>query len=122
MQKIGGFDLYEPGDAEPLGAAKLMDASLEDFRDTTIMPKFCSSITHVDLNMSNASHGMRDWLQACREVKSFRFTSSDAILELENYHPRAIFENLAAQKASLERAWVLAMILMRNMIMSLLDR
>lgn len=49
---------------------------------------------------------MRDWLQACREVKSFRFTASDEIGLLAKYHPRAMFENLAAHKASLERAWV----------------
>lgn len=45
MQKIGGFGLWEPDDEEPLGASELDDVSLANYRDKTIMPKFCSSIT-----------------------------------------------------------------------------
>lgn len=99
MRKIGGYCLDEDLNQ---GVDSLIYGT--NSPDALSTRNSCSSIMHIDLQYTDAMHGMRDWLRACREVRTFRLTAACNVPH--EYVNKLIFENLAAHKDSLERVWV----------------
>jgi hypothetical protein len=64
-----------------------------------------SNITHLDLSNSNAGNGMRDWVQACKALKSFRLIHHGTLGRGENFRPRRLYESLSLHKSTLESIW-----------------
>jgi hypothetical protein len=64
-----------------------------------------SNIIHLDLANSNAGNGMRDWVQACKALKSFRIIHHGALGRGERFQPRRLYESLSLHKSTLESIW-----------------
>lgn len=64
-----------------------------------------SNIAHLDLANSNAGNGMRDWVQACKALKSFRLIHHGSLGRGENFKPRRLHESLSLHKSTLESVW-----------------
>ncbi|KAJ5984012.1 hypothetical protein N7481_006111 [Penicillium waksmanii] len=58
-----------------------------------------SNITHLDLANSNAGNGMRDWVQACKVLKSFRLIHHGTLGR------GRLYESLSLHKTTLESVW-----------------
>ncbi|KAJ6132686.1 hypothetical protein N7471_007901 [Penicillium samsonianum] len=104
MRKVGCYMLkeYERHD----------DDEYEFESDDSELPKRetlsqqCSNITDIDLQDSNAGEGMREWIQACKALKSFRVVHGAGVVSGDHFQPRKIYESLSLQKSTLESIWV----------------
>jgi hypothetical protein len=71
-----------------------------------MLPRQSSNITEIDLQESNAAEGMRDWVQACKALESFRIAHGGAQISFDDFQPRKIYESLTLHKSTLESVWV----------------
>ncbi|KAK4870064.1 hypothetical protein LT330_005118 [Penicillium expansum] len=71
----------------------------------TLSPR-SSNITDIDLKESNAAKGMREWVQACKALKSFRIVLGSEVVPWDGFEPRKIYESLSLQKLTMESIWV----------------
>jgi hypothetical protein len=101
MRKVGCDMLAEDENRDDDGFDAESDGSELPKRDT--LPPRCSNITDIDLQYSNAGEGMREWVQACKALKSFRIVGGASV---DTFYPRKFYESLSLQKSSLESIWV----------------
>ncbi|CAG7947273.1 unnamed protein product [Penicillium nalgiovense] len=106
MRKLGCYMLAEneKDDDDELEFEFESDDS-ESPKGVILSPQ-CSNITDIDLQKSNAAEGMREWVQACKELKSFRLVHGGGVVSWTDFQPRKIYESLAIQKSTLESIWV----------------
>ncbi|OGE55000.1 hypothetical protein PENARI_c005G01834 [Penicillium arizonense] len=71
----------------------------------TLSPQ-CSNITDIDLQECNSVVGMREWVHACKALKSFRFIHGSRIVSNDDFQPRKIYESLSFHMSTLEFIWV----------------
>ncbi|KAJ5218150.1 uncharacterized protein N7498_000249 [Penicillium cinerascens] len=104
MRKLGGWKFDEPEDSDyepdPDEIFEYPEPCLE------APPPRCSNITDIDLHETNAARGMRIWVQACKELKSFRIVHGGALISHNDIQPRKIYESLSLHKATLESIWI----------------
>jgi hypothetical protein len=77
------------------------DSSEFPKRDT-LSPQ-CSNITDIDLQGCNSVEGMREWVQACKALKSFRFIHGSRIVSDDDSQPRKMYESLSLHKSTLKQ-------------------
>lgn len=71
-----------------------------------IIPPRSSNITQLDLSNTDAGNGIREWIQACKALKSCRITHSDVVSPYHDYQPRRIYESLSLHKPTLGSLWI----------------
>ncbi|KAJ5196723.1 hypothetical protein N7449_007202 [Penicillium cf. viridicatum] len=49
---------------------------------------------------------MREWVQACKALKSFRVFHGAGVVSWDDFQPRKIYDSLSLQKSTLESIWV----------------
>ncbi|KAJ5822828.1 hypothetical protein N7447_005168 [Penicillium robsamsonii] len=104
MRKVSCFMLGENEDGDD---EEYMPGSDDPrFPMQEIISPRCSNITDIDLEESNAAEGMRELVQACRALKSFRITHGGGQVSYDIYQPRKIYESLSLHKSTLESIWV----------------
>ncbi|KAI9371615.1 hypothetical protein BJX61DRAFT_543493 [Aspergillus egyptiacus] len=76
-------------------------------RDHSRNPKaVCiSGVTEFDLLQSNCN-GLIEWIELCRELKSFRLVYGGAAVSFDRYAPVSFRDELALHKTSLEKLWI----------------
>lgn len=91
MRKLGGFSLEE-----------------DVYRSNERQPSapFSSGIVDIDLDRTNASHGMRHWIESCKALRSFRINHGGATVGDGNFNPRALYQSLLLHRKTLERIWI----------------
>ncbi|OQE26027.1 hypothetical protein PENFLA_c007G02920 [Penicillium flavigenum] len=104
MRKVGCYMLAENENDNDDEFASESDDS-ESPKRATLSPQ-CSNITDIDLQESNAAEGMREWVQACKALKSFRLVHGGGVVSGTDFQPRKIYESLALHKLTLESIWV----------------
>lgn len=107
VRKVSGWKiaekLKEEEDFEP-DPDELPD--LTDILQDVILPPRCSNVTHIDLSETNAAEGMREWIQACKTLKSFRIIHGGVCISEECLQPRKLYNSLTLHKSTLEALWV----------------
>ncbi|KAJ6186193.1 hypothetical protein N7519_007494 [Penicillium mononematosum] len=104
MRKVGCYMLAEDENDDDDEFESESDDSKPPKR-ATLSPQ-CSNITDIDLQESNAAEGMRERVQACKALKSFRLVHGGGVVSGADFQPRKIYESLALQKSTLESIWV----------------
>ncbi|KAE8168629.1 hypothetical protein BDV40DRAFT_2289 [Aspergillus tamarii] len=69
------------------------------------LPPRCSNVTDIDLSQTNAGEGMREWIQACKTLKSFRIIHGGAVISDDYVQPRKLYNSLSLHKSTLEALW-----------------
>lgn len=93
------FDETEPGPTE------------EDYlHERCLQPRSCN-ITDIDLESSDAMWGMRDWIRACRQLRSFKITQGGVVLSTRDptmslLEFQRIYRSLLLHQSSMECVWV----------------
>lgn len=93
MRKIGGFMLYDGLDWDDEYGQK------EPFKDVDIG---CSSITDIDLRMTNATNGVQTWIRACKALKTLRIGDGGSTVSYEPSHRGKLYEALLFHKTTLQ--------------------
>jgi hypothetical protein len=93
MRKIGGFMLYDGLDWDDEYGQN------EPFKDVNIG---CSSITDIDLRMTNATNGLQTWIRACKALKTFRIGDGGNMVSYDPSHRGKLYEALLFHKSTLE--------------------
>lgn len=91
MRKLGGFSLVE---------------NAHDSDQTRPSSSFFSRITDIDLLRTNASYGMRYWIESCKVLRSFRINHGGPLVGDDDFNPRALYQSLLLHKKTLERIWL----------------
>lgn len=101
VRKVSGWKVAENAkeeeDLEPDPTEILKDLSL---------PPRCSNVTDIDLSKTNAAEGMREWIRACKTLKSFRIIHGGACISYDHLQPRKLYNSLSLHKSTLEAIWV----------------
>jgi hypothetical protein len=93
MRKIGGFMLHDGLDWDD-------EYSQQDpFKDVDIG---CSSITDIDLKMTNATNGLQTWIRACKALRTFRLGDGGGTVSYEPSHRGKLYEALLFHKTTLQ--------------------
>ncbi|KAF3386195.1 hypothetical protein F1880_000219 [Penicillium rolfsii] len=93
MRKIGGFMLYDRLDWDDEHGQK------EPFKDVDIG---CSSVTDIDLRMTNATNGLQTWIRACKALKTLRLGDGGMMVSYEPSHRGKLYEALKSHKTTLQ--------------------
>lgn len=93
MRKIGGFMLYDGLDWDDEYGQK------QPFKDVDIG---CSTVTDIDLKMTNATNGLQTWIRACKALKTLRLSDGGAMVSYEPSHRGKLYEALLSHKATLQ--------------------
>ncbi|KUL92176.1 hypothetical protein ZTR_02560 [Talaromyces verruculosus] len=70
------------------------------------LPLRCSNVMDIDLSQTNAAEGMREWIRACKTLKSFRIIHGGACISYDDFQPRKLYNSLSMHKPTLEAIWV----------------
>ncbi|KAJ5752938.1 hypothetical protein N7520_009855 [Penicillium odoratum] len=71
-------------------------------KDVSLPPR-CSNVTDIDLSETNAAEGMREWIRACKTLKSFRIMHH---APYAGFQPHKLYNSLSLHKSNLEAIWV----------------
>ncbi|KAJ5950272.1 uncharacterized protein N7479_008685 [Penicillium vulpinum] len=106
MRKVGCYMLAENGDYDSDEGDEFEPELDSQFPTWDTLPPQCSNITDIDLQESNAGNGMREWVRACKALKSFRVVHGAGVVSGDDFQPRKIYESLSLHKSTLESMWV----------------
>ncbi|KAJ5205542.1 hypothetical protein N7491_003830 [Penicillium cf. griseofulvum] len=105
MRKVGCYMLAEyPNGDDDDAYVPGSEGSKVPIRE--MLPPQSSNITDIDLQESNAAEGMREWVQACKALKSFRISHGGGQISFHDFEPRKIYKSLSLHKSTLESVWV----------------
>ncbi|CEJ61839.1 hypothetical protein PMG11_10356 [Penicillium brasilianum] len=107
VRKVSGWRVAENAkEEEDLGpdSTEIPDPT-EILKDLSLPPR-CSNVTNIDLSKTNAAEGMREWIRACKTLKSFRIIHGGACISFDNIQPRKLYNSLSLHKSTLEAIWV----------------
>lgn len=109
VRKVSGWKVAENAkeeeeeDFEP-DPTEIPDPA-EILKDVSLPPR-CSNVTDIDLSETNAGEGMREWIRACKTLKSFRIIHGGACISYDDLQPRKLYNSLSLHKSTLEAIWV----------------
>lgn len=98
MRKIGGFMLYEP---------EAFDGTEEEEGEWTPRNRLetsnigFSTITDIDLRLTNAADGLQGWIRACKVLKSFRLAEGGSIVSDVASNRERLYSALSDHKTTL---------------------
>lgn len=93
MRKIGGFRLCDGFEWDENGNAE------NSLRHIEIG---CSSVTDIDLDITNATDGLQSWIRSCKALKSFRIRDGGSNISYEPPNQRRLYEALLLHKTTLQ--------------------
>ena len=109
VRKIGCFAVSE---SEPwIFDETESDPTEEDYlRGRCLQPRSCN-ITDIDLESSDAMWGMRDWIRACRQLRTFKITQGGVVLSagdpaMSLLEFRRIYRSLLLHQSTMECIWI----------------
>lgn len=70
------------------------------------LPPRCSNVTDIDLSQCNSFRGMRQWIQACKALKTFRIIHGGVLISYDDSQPQKLYSSLSLHKSTLEAIWV----------------
>ncbi|KAJ5627931.1 hypothetical protein N7490_010159 [Penicillium lividum] len=107
VRKVSGWKVAENAkeeeDFEP-DPSEIPDPT-EILKDVSLPPR-SSNVTDIDLSATNAAEGMREWIRACKTLKSFRIIHGGVIISDDDFQPRKLYNSLSLHKSTLEAIWV----------------
>ncbi|KAJ6166560.1 hypothetical protein N7470_002007 [Penicillium chermesinum] len=105
-----------------LGCSRLRDQKREEWGpelgndepplEKDVLQPYCSNITAIDIAQACCFDGLREWIQACKTLKSFRTVGDGQLSHSEYYAGKhhgqggKLYESLLLHKSTLEAIWI----------------
>lgn len=106
VRKVSGWKVAERAEEEDFEPSPTEIPDPTQILQDVNLPPRCSNVTDIDLSETNAAEGMREWIQACKTLKSFRIIHGGPCISYEDLQPRKLYNSLTLHKSTLEALWV----------------